>query len=361
MSIKSLLTPALIGKGQMPTIFSSDQHQSKTLTPAADWQKAERTEMSKEAEATLPDNSKPAVPDEVVVVDPSPDKHSFISKESLESPYFPTWCPGCGNFGVWTALKNALAELQIPEEELVIVYGVGCSGNMADFNRVYGFHSLHGRAISNAVAIKAANHRLKVIVVAGDGDTYGEGLNHFISAMRGNHDITLLVHDNQVYGLTTGQTAPTTDKGTKTKSTPFGAPEVPINPIGIALTADATFVARGFAGNIRHLTNLIKKAIQHDGFSLVDMFQPCFTFNKVNTYHYFKERVYYLEESGFTPNHKVVAWEKTFEHDKLPIGIFYEDPYSVPFHKTLTQLDVAPLVKQSIAKVDMAPALENYS
>src|SRR5258708_15980829 len=179
-----------------------------------------------------------------------PNNHRFISKESLASPYFPTWCPGCGNFGVWTAFKNALQELQLPEENVVIVYGVGCSGNMADFNRVYGFHALHGRAIANAIAIKAANHSLKVIVVAGDGDTYGEGLNHFISAIRGNHDITLLVHDNQVYGLTTGQAAPTMEKGRPTKSTPLGAPEAAINPLGLALTADGTFLARGFAGNI---------------------------------------------------------------------------------------------------------------
>lgn len=362
MSIKSLLTPALIGKkGPMPTIFSSNNHQSQTVTPAQDWQKAERTEMTESAAETLTEHTDSDASKTTPVVDPNPEKHSFINKASLESPYFPTWCPGCGNFGVWTALKNALTELNMPEEELVIVYGVGCSGNMADFNRVYGFHALHGRAISNAVAIKAANHRLKVIVVAGDGDTYGEGLNHFISAMRGNHDITLLVHDNQVYGLTTGQTAPTTDKGTKTKSTPFGAPEVPINPIGIALTADATFVARGFAGNIRHLTDLIKKAIQHEGFSLVDMFQPCFTFNKVNTYHYFKERVYDLQANGFEANHKVLAWEKTFDHEKLPIGIFYQDPYSTPFHATLSQLETGPLVKQSIARVQMDAALAAYS
>jgi len=288
------------------------------------------------------------------------NNHNFITKESMKSPYFPTWCPGCGNFGVWTAFKNALAELNYPEENVVIVYGVGCSGNMTDFNRVYGFHALHGRAIPNAVAIKLANHSLKVIVVAGDGDTYGEGLNHFISAMRGNHDITLLVHDNQVYGLTTGQTAPTTEKGTITKSTPLGAPEVPINPIGLALTSDATFIARGFAGNISHLTNVIKQAIQHEGFSLVDMFQPCFTFNHHNTYHYFKERVYNLQETDFSPNNKVVAWEKTHEHEKLPIGVFYDDPHSVPFHKTLAQLDSQPLAHQSIQKIDLSKALPNY-
>mgnify|MGYP005843881807 CR=1 FL=1 len=349
MSLQRLLTPAFTGNTSMPTIFSSQQHQPEeqvreNVTPA---------QQDQQQQVLAPPTAQ--------VIDPNPDKHAYISKASLESPYFPTWCPGCGNFGVWTALKNALVELSIPEEELVIVYGVGCSGNMADFNRVYGFHALHGRAIPNAIAIKLANHRLKVIVVAGDGDTYGEGLNHLISAMRGNHDITMLVHDNQVYGLTTGQTAPTTAKGTKTKSTPAGAPEVPVNPIGFALTADATYIARGFAGNIKHLTKLIKDAILHPGFSLVDMFQPCYTFNKVNTYHYFKERVYNLQDQGFNADNKVFAWEKTYEHDKLPTGVFYHDPHSTPFHQSLSQLEAGPLVHQSIERVHMDKALQPYT
>ncbi len=289
-------------------------------------------------------------------------QHNFISKASLASPYFPTWCPGCGNFGVWTAFKNALAELQIPEEDVVIVYGVGCSGNMADFNRVYGFHSLHGRAVASAVAIKMANHRLKVIVVAGDGDTYGEGLNHFLSSCRGNHDITILVHDNQVYGLTTGQAAPTTTRGEKTKSTPTGAPEQAINPLGLALTADATFLARGFSGEIGHLTTLIKAAIQHEGISLVDMFQPCFTFNHHNTYAFFKERVYHLENEGHNPSDKFAAWQKTHELDRLPIGIFYEEKEGRPaMHKNFPQLDKGPLVKQSIAQINLTPVLSKLS
>lgn len=299
--------------------------------------------------------------DQLTTISADSSKHAFISKQSLESPYFPTWCPGCGNFGVWTALKNALSELKLPEENVVIVYGVGCSGNMADFNRVYGFHALHGRAVANAMGIKSANHKLKVIVVAGDGDTYGEGLNHFVSAMRGNHDITVLVHDNQVYGLTTGQTSPTTEKGIKTKSTPMGAPDVPLNPIGLALTCDATFIARGFAGDISHLTSLIKQAITHEGFSLVDMFQPCFTFNHHNTYHYFKERVYDLQKNGLGGDNKVIAWEKSFEHEKLPIGIFYQDSHSVPFHQTFTQLEGNPLVTQSIAQVQLGKILQPWT
>ncbi len=285
-------------------------------------------------------------------------QHHFISKASLASPYFPTWCPGCGNFGVWTALKNALVELNLPEEDVVIVYGVGCSGNMADFNRVYGFHSLHGRAIANATAIKMTNHKLKVIVVAGDGDTYGEGLNHFISACRGNHDITILVHDNQIYGLTTGQTSPTTEHGEKTKSTPSGAPEQPINPLGMALTADATFLARGFSGEIKYLTNLIKAAIQHEGISLVDMFQPCFTFNHHNTYAYFKERVYHLEDQGHNPQDKFAAYQKTHETDKLPIGIFYQEEGRVPMHQTFPCATNGPLVKQSIASINLKPIFD---
>jgi 2-oxoglutarate ferredoxin oxidoreductase subunit beta len=289
------------------------------------------------------------------------DKHNFISKESLESPYFPTWCPGCGNFGVWTAFKNALAELNMPEEDVVIVYGVGCSGNMADFNRVYGFHALHGRSIPTAEGIKMANHKLKVIVVAGDGDTFGEGMNHFITACRGNHDITLLVHDNQVYGLTTGQASPTTEKGIKTKSTPSGTPEQPVNPLGLALTADATFVARGFANNIGHLTKLIKAAIQHEGFSLVDMFQPCFTFNHHNTYHYFKERVYDLNAQGHDPSDKFAAWQKTHESDKLPIGIFYQQEGALPLHKTYEQLQTTPLVDQSIQNIELGKILSSFS
>ena len=348
MSFQRLLSPAFLGTTSMPTIFSSAQHKQTQPEHSQSQEHVNPVPMSVAPTSTGP-------------VDPSPEKHAFMSKASLESPYFPTWCPGCGNFGVWTALKNALAELHIPEHDLVIVYGVGCSGNMADFNRVYGFHALHGRSIPSAVAIKLSNHRLKVIVVAGDGDTYGEGLNHLISAMRGNHDITMLVHDNQVYGLTTGQTAPTTTKGTKTKSTPAGAPEVPVNPLGFALTADATYIARGFAGNIKHLTQLIKEAILHPGFSLVDMFQPCFTFNKVNTYHYFKERVYNLQEQGFNAHNKVVAWEKTFEHNTLPIGVFYQDPHSTPFHATVSQLKQGPLVKQSIETVSMDKILSQYS
>lgn len=268
------------------------------------------------------------------------------TQATLKSPIFPTWCPGCGDFGIWASMKQAIVELALPEEQLVLVYGVGCSGNMADFNRVYGFHALHGRGIANAEAIKLANHDLKVIVIAGDGDTYGEGLNHFLTAVRGNHDITLIIHDNQVYGLTTGQNSPTTSKGTKTKSSPLGVVDQPVNPLALALSANATFVARGYAGKIPQLTALMKQAIMHEGISVLDVFQPCVTFNKINTHQWFQTKIYDLQEKGHNIEDKTAAWQKSWEIEGLPIGVFYEDKNSVPYHKQLPQLQTASLVKQ---------------
>lgn len=279
---------------------------------------------------------------------------------TLQSSIFPTWCPGCGDYGIWASLKSAIVQLQVPEEELVIVYGVGCSGNMADFNRVYGFHALHGRAIANAIGIKLANHRLKVIVIAGDGDTYGEGMNHFLSALRGNHDITIIVHDNQTYGLTTGQKSPTTNRGTKTKSTPFGVDEQPVNPLALALSSDATFVARGYAGRIPQLTQLMVQAVQHEGISVVDVFQPCVTFNKVNTHQFFQAKVYELQEAGHVVTDKESAWSKTFESEKLPIGIFYQNTQAIAYHKQLQQLQEVDLFAQWQDTRNISPLLQRF-
>jgi len=282
------------------------------------------------------------------------------SPQTLKSPIYPTWCPGCGDFGIWSSLKRAITQLAILEEQLVLVYGVGCSGNMADFNRVYGFHALHGRSIGNAIGIKSANHKLKVIVIAGDGDTYGEGLNHFLNALRGNHDITLIVHDNQVYGLTTGQTAPTTSTGTKTKSTPLGLIDRPINPIALALSAEATFVSRGYAGNIKHLTELMKKAIQHEGISLLDVFQPCVTFNKINTHQWFQTKIYDLQESGHDTTNRGAAWQKSYEEEALPIGVFYEDITTPAHHKQLPQLQEKTLLEQWSSTRNISTLLHQF-
>ncbi|MEP7167154.1 MAG: thiamine pyrophosphate-dependent enzyme [Candidatus Woesebacteria bacterium] len=278
---------------------------------------------------------------------------------TLKSPNFPTWCPGCGDYGIWSAIKKALVESNIPEEQLVIVYGVGCSGNMADFLRCYGFHALHGRALPVAEAIKLANHDLKVLVIAGDGDTYGEGMGHFVAACRGNHDITLLVHNNQVYGLTTGQAAPTTPKGWETKSTPTGQIEVPVNPIAIAASTGASFIARGYAGNIPFTSELIKKAINHKGFSLVDTFQPCVTFNKHNTHVWYNEHTNKLDETRDTSD-PMEAIKLSMDPEKLHLGVLYENQTVKPYHEWVPNLTKGSLVKQFATQVSLAESFKQY-
>lgn len=239
--------------------------------------------------------------------------------------YFPTWCPGCGNFGIWAALKNAFTNLGFNPDSFAVVYGIGCSGNMNDFLWVNSFHALHGRAVPNAIGIKIANHKLPVVAIVGDGDCYGEGGNHLIHAARGNHDITVIVHDNRVYGLTTGQVAPTAIKGFKAKSTPKGIIEVPVNPIALAITQGATFVAQGFSGDINHLVDLIEEAVKHKGFSLVNIFQPCVTFNQQTTYAWYRERIYKLTDENHDPADLKKALDKSMEvEEKIPIGVIYQ-------------------------------------
>lgn len=284
-----------------------------------------------------------------------------LQKSSFESPHFPTWCPGCGDFGIWAALKNALTALGYSKDETVIVYGIGCSGNMTNFMDVYGFHGLHGRPIPVATGIKLANHKLPVIVIAGDGDTFGEGTNHFLHACRSNADITVIVHDNQIYGLTTGQTSPTSEQGTVSKTTPLGSAERPLHPLALALTAGATHVSRGFSGDIPFLTTLFQRAIQHKGFSFIDVFQPCVTFNKVNTYAYFRERVVKLQESGAAaPNNRVKALEQVFDTEHLPIGVFYEEDIPA-YHEQLPQLKEKTLLAHAPKKRNISKLLQQLT
>lgn len=235
----------------------------------------------------------------------------------------PTWCPGCGNFGIWLALKNALAKLGRNRHEVAIVYGVGCHGNMRDWLRVYGVEGLHGRAIPLAQGLKLANPKLTVIAVMGDGDCLGEGGNHFIQAAKRNPDITAIIHDNEVYGLTTGQASPTAQPGFKTKSTPEGVEDVPFNPLALSILAGSTFAARGFAGDMQHLTDLFAAAIAHKGYSVVDVLQPCVTFDKVHTYPWYRERVYKLD-AAYNPEDRSGALAKLEEWGgKIPLGVFY--------------------------------------
>ena len=237
------------------------------------------------------------------------------------------WCPGCGDFGVLKSLKIAAGRLGIKPKDLVLVSGIGCSSNLPGFIHTYGVHTLHGRAVAVAEGIKLANHDLNVVITGGDGDGYGIGIGHFIHAMRRNIDITYIVMNNQIYGLTTGQASPTTSKGMRTKSTPRGNVEMPINPIALALVSGATYVARGFSGVPEHMASLIAGGIAHHGFSLIDVFSPCVTYNKLNTYPWFKERVYKLEDDeSYDVSNPESAVQKSFEWgDRIPIGLFYQE------------------------------------
>jgi 2-oxoglutarate ferredoxin oxidoreductase subunit beta len=259
----------------------------------------------------------------------------------------PAWCPGCGNFGILNALNRALVEMKIEPHQVLLVSGIGQAGKLPHYTRGNVFNSLHGRPVPPAIGAKIANSELIVIAVSGDGDAYGEGGNHFLHAARRNHDITYLVHDNQVYGLTKGQASPTSDVGFITKTTPYGAAN-PINPIALAIVSGASFVARGFAGDIDHLSNLIKKGITHRGFALIDILQPCVSFNHKNTFQWYRERVYNLEDEKHDPSDKKAALEKALIWgERIPIGIIYEENLPV-YEDQLPALGDGPLVKQKI-------------
>jgi 2-oxoglutarate ferredoxin oxidoreductase subunit beta len=237
----------------------------------------------------------------------------------------PDWCPGCGDFGVLNSIQRTCAELGLHPHEILTVSGIGCSSNLPGYFNAYGMHTLHGRALAVATGAKLGNHELNVIVTGGDGDGYGIGGNHFTHTARRNIDLTYVVMNNQIYGLTTGQISPTSSVGMKTKSTPFGSVEAPINPITSAIMNGATFVARGYSGDVRHLTMILKAAIQHKGFALVDVFSPCVTFNNDNGHDFFKERVKKLEDEEHDPADWQTACEKAMAWgDTIYTGLFFQ-------------------------------------
>ncbi|MBU4351336.1 2-oxoacid ferredoxin oxidoreductase [Patescibacteria group bacterium] len=236
------------------------------------------------------------------------------------------WCKGCGNFGILTALEKAFEQLGLNSNQIMAVYGIGCHGHMANYLRVYNFEAIHGRTLPVAIGAKLANKELKVIAIAGDGDQLGEGGNHLIHASRKNPDITCLIHNNQIYSLTVGQASPTSEKGMKTKTTPQGVVDPQLNPLALGIASGATFVARSFSGDIPHLVNILTQAINHQGFSLVDILQPCVSLNHTNTFTWYRERIYKLEETGYLPNDKNLAFQKSQEWgEKIPTGIFYQE------------------------------------
>jgi 2-oxoglutarate ferredoxin oxidoreductase subunit beta len=262
----------------------------------------------------------------------------------------PDWCPGCGDYGVLAAVQKALVDLQIPNHEVVVVSGIGCSSNFPGFINTYGMHTLHGRSLPVATGVKMANHALTVLVTGGDGDGFGIGGDHFLHTMRRNVDLLYIVMDNQIYGLTTGQTSPTSRKGMKTKSMPYGNLEAPINPVSLALSAGATYIARGFSGEQKHLTELIKQGIGHKGFSFIDVFSPCVTYNHDNTFPWFRPRVRKLEEdAAYDATDWMAAMEKSLLWgDEIPIGKFFERTDLPTLHEAEPVLDAGPLVQQEM-------------
>ena len=240
----------------------------------------------------------------------------------------PAWCPGCGNFPILKAFKDALVELGIEPHQFTVVSGIGQAGKFPHYLRCNTFNGLHGRTLPVATGHRLGNHEHLVIAIAGDGDCYGEGGNHLIHAMRRNINVKLFVHNNQVYGLTKGQASPTTGEGTRTRNVPYGVPSEQLNPMALAVALDCSFVARGFAADTEHLKNLIKAAVSHKGFSLVDILQPCVTFNTVNTYEWYQQRVYHLGPDH-NPMDRTAAFTRALEWDpKIPLGVIYRNDRS---------------------------------
>ncbi|GAA0373598.1 2-oxoacid:ferredoxin oxidoreductase subunit beta [Bacillus horti] len=236
-----------------------------------------------------------------------------------------TWCPGCGHFSVMAGIQKAAINLGLEPHQLAIVSGIGCSGKVSEYTRSYGFHTLHGRSLPVAQAVKLASSGMKVVASGGDGDGYGIGAGHFTHAARRNVDMTYVVMDNRIYGLTKGQTSPTSSQGFKSKTSPEGSGEREVKPLELALGAGASFIAQAFSGDIKGLTDLIQQAMEHPGFSLVNVFSPCVTFNKVNTYDFFKENLIDLSQvEGYDPSDKAQAYTQVIEHDGNLQGIIYK-------------------------------------
>lgn len=282
--------------------------------------------------------------------------------KSIFGHYETAWCPGCGNFGILDALKEALAELGKEPHEVLICSGIGQAAKLPQYIKVNGFNGLHGRALPPAFGAKIANHDLTVIVSSGDGDSYGEGGNHFLHNIRRNVDIAHFVHNNQIYGLTKGQASPTTDLGHPAGFLREGVINEPFNPVLVALSAGAGFVARSFSGAKTHLKEMMKAAILYKGYALVDILQPCVSFNKVNTYSYYRERIYELDESH-DPGDFMQAIKKAMEWgDRIPIGIIYKrEPPRPAYHEHFPFLrDGKPLVDRSLNPKDAEAFMEDF-
>lgn len=273
--------------------------------------------------------------------------------------YETAWCPGCGNFSILKSVKQALVAGKTRPHEVLFVSGIGQAAKAPHYLNANVFNGLHGRSLPVATGAKLANPKLTVIVESGDGCNYGEGGNHFLAAIRRNINVTLLVHNNQVYGLTKGQASPTTAEGFVTKAQPEGVVSAPFNPIAVAVTMQAGFVARGFSGMIDNLSELIQKAIVHPGFAVIDVLQPCVSFNKINTYAWYKDRCHPLP-----PTYDPADWDKAIKvarewGNRIPVGIIYRND-RLPFEKNFSVLSQGPLVGRDVDRLKLRKIMEVY-
>jgi len=262
----------------------------------------------------------------------------------------PNWCPGCGDFSVQAAIQRAAANIGLQPEQLAVVSGIGCSGRISGYINSYGFHGIHGRSLPIAQGVKMANRDLTVIASGGDGDGFAIGMGHTIHAIRRNIDITYIVMDNQIYGLTKGQTSPRSEAGFITKSTPEGSIESSLSIMEMALSAGATFVAQSFSTDLKDLTALIEAGIQHKGFSLINVFSPCVTYNKVNTYDWFKENLTKLADvEGYDPHNKELAMQTLMKHNSLVTGLIYQNNTQKSYQELIKGYSEVPLSKTDLA------------
>lgn len=272
----------------------------------------------------------------------------------------PNWCPGCGDLAIWGAFKNAAVTAGWDNTNTALVAGIGCHGHLLNFTRLTAMETLHGRPIPVATGIKLANHRLNVFVFTGDGDCLAEGGNHFIHACRRNHNIKVFIHDNAIYGLTTGQTSPTSPHDYKSKSTPQGNPDYPLNPLSLALSAGATFVARAYAGDIPTLSELMIKANSHRGIAVIDILQPCVTWNKDYTHSYYRDNSYQLGPDH-DPTNIEQAFKKSLEwgEKQIPLGIFYQIQKPT-YESQLPQIQDRPLIDTNPVRQNLNELLKEF-
>lgn len=269
----------------------------------------------------------------------------MATQKDFDNQIKPNWCPGCGDYAVLNALRRAVSNQGVEPHNLAVVSGIGCSGRFSGYMYAYGFHSVHGRALPVAQGIKLANRDVTVVACGGDGDGYAIGMGHTIHAIRRNIDMTYIVMDNHIYGLTKGQVSPRSDLGFKTKTSPSGSIEAPVSVLSMALAAGATFIAQGFSRDLDQMTALIEQGIQHNGFSLINIFSPCVTFNQVNTYEWFSEHLTSVDSlGGYDPGSRATAMETIMTYEGLVTGLLYQDTSSVSYQDRLKEYAKEPLV-----------------